>query len=249
MTRITKKQLKDKEYRDLHSARSKMRTINNKTTVKGSNSHTIEKSSQILDYAGFITLENQQSTENNTAINLLNALGIVAHAGNKEYSLLTDSVSNSFLDDENTNLHMLNEDKNKQSDPQGKFPNPNDPFYQLDSQPEISLQKNRTQIEISEQPNVIAFSANLVARGSFKSIEMANYIKLLNNSIDYSNKTHMPSSVRNTRLNRTSSRAYNEQGNFDETKTVRKNSRNTSIARSQRERDQNPRRSRTNRSY
>jgi len=199
MARITKQQLLNKDDIEKRDSARKVKTINGRRLSSDSSFYAVEKGTQILKDAGFAKFQNTEMPENDCAISLLNALDISLISRDKSFSLLNTQTDQTEIDIDTGNMREI---KNSKSDPDDKFPNSNDPFYDLDQQPEILIQQKRKQLLQMNTPNLVGLMADMVnintvpGSSRLKQFTVAAIEIAQRDNMKYNYRTNMPAPVR-----------------------------------------------------
>jgi len=195
MARITKQQLLNKDDIEKRSNAREVKTINGRRINQDSSFYAVEKGTQILKDAGFANFENTKISEKQCALNLLNSLNISLSSYDGDYSLLSTQTNKTEIGFDTADIRDV---KNAKSDPNDKFPNVNDPFYELDAQASIRSRQHRKQLLQKQMPNLVSFTSGIVDLNAIpgttgiKQFAVAEIEKLQVQNMKYKYRTNMP---------------------------------------------------------
>ena len=237
MARITKQQLLNKDDIEKRSNAREVKTINGRRINQDSSFYAVEKGTQILKDAGFANFENTKISEKQCALNLLNSLNISVCSHNSDYSLLPTQTNKTELEFNTTNMRDV---KNTKSDPKhDKFPNVNDPFYELDDQATVRARQRRKQLLQKQMPNLVSFTSGIVdinmipGTTGLKQFAVAEIENFQTQTVKYKHRTNMPSPA-SGKGNPSVTSEYSETAGVSESSTSKKSSSNSSRNRSNR---------------
>ena len=197
MARRTTQQLKSKDWREKRNTTTK--NIKGRSVKQDSSAYYVHKAISELSDRGFAQLEYNYTSENTPALTLLSALNINISNEGKDFSLLTIQTNQSEIDFDPSQSKKV---QNEKSDPVDKFPNSNDPFYQLDSAPEIAIQQATEQRSRRQEPDLVNFASNIVelnysmGKQHLKPFKIADCEKMQIDYMKYSYRTNMPAPSR-----------------------------------------------------
>jgi len=194
--RITKQKLMNKEFHKAQEKASKIKTINGRRLTEGEPFYQVEKGVQILEKSGFTVFQNNYASQSECALSLLACLDVSLVETDKNYSLLLTQTNETEIDMETFEIKYT---KNSKSDPDDKFPNVNDPFYELDTAPPILSRQKRTQLLRAAEPNLIQFAADIVSTTTRTGITGMKQFAVAEREVSYiaqmkyKHRTNMPS--------------------------------------------------------
>lgn len=196
MPRITKQSILNKEDQDRRAKARKNKVINGRALDSDSDYYKVEKSVGLLNKAGFANFENTKISEKECALNLLNSLNISLSSYDSDYSLLSTQTNKTEIGFDTTNTRDI---KNAKSDPNDKFPNVNDPFYELDAQATIQARQHRKRLLQKQMPNLVSFTSGIVdfnmrpGTTGIKQFAAAEIENFQVQNMKYKYRTNMPS--------------------------------------------------------
>ena len=237
MSRITKQSILNKDDQKRLASARKNRVVNGRLLNSDSDYYKVEKAVQLLKKAGFANFENTKISEKECALNLLNSLNISVCSHNSGYSLLPTQTNKTELEFNTTNMRDV---KNTKSDPKhDKFPNANDPFYELDDQATVRARQRRKQLLQKQMPNLVSFTSGIVdinmipGTTGLKQFAVAEIENFQTQTVKYKHRTNMPSPA-SGKGNPSVTSEYSETAGVSESSTSKKSSSNSSRNRSNR---------------
>ena len=165
---ISQQDFENPAYMKRQVASSRGRRVNGVSVDRTRNPQQYEilKATESLSKKGYGSQRyTGQDTPNNSAINLLEAMGCsIESSRGKDYSLMNDATDTTIISNPNiVDESRKNKKKNLKS-AEGSFPNANDPFYQGDGDiPQQSRLQDDRRRNRKMTPDVMRVAADLAA--------------------------------------------------------------------------------------